>query len=226
MKFLIGTDLVGRDIFSQLVHGSRISIIIAVLIAVISIAIGSTLGLVSGFFGGKVDELAMRFVDMLMVIPFLPLMIVLAAVMKPNIWNIILVIGLLGWTGTARIVRSQVLSIKERTYVEAAKSLGASNIALMIGEILPNVIPIIFAQTILVMSYAIYSEATLSFLGLGDPSRVTWGMMLHYAFRSGVMHTAWWWAIPPGIAIATFVLGCTFLGSALTQILNPRYRTR
>lgn len=225
-KYPLGTDDVARDILSQLLYGSRVSMIIGLVSAAISIVIGATIGLVSGYFGGKIDEIIMRAVDTIMVIPFLPLMIVLAALLGPSVWNIIIVIGALGWTGTSRIVRSQVLSVKERPFVEAARCIGASDIAIIFTEILPNVVPIIFAQTMMRISGAIYSEATLSFLGLGDPTHVSWGMMLHFAFSSGNMSTAWWWAVPPGIAIALLVLGFTFFGSALNEALNPRYRER
>lgn len=225
-KFLLGTDDVGRDIFSQLVVGSRVSMLIGLMAAGIAAGIGSLIGLVSGFSGGKLDELLMRFVDMLMAIPRLALMLVLAAIMGPSMWNIIIVIAILGWTSTSRVVRSQVLSVKERPFVEAARCLGASTPALIFHEIMPNVIPIMFAQTIMMVSNAIYSEAVLSFLGLGDPLHASWGMMLNFAFTSGVMTTAWWWSIPPGLAIAILVLGFTFAGSALNEILNPRYRTR
>jgi len=225
-KYLLGTDNVGRDVFSQLVVGSRVSILIGLLAAGIATGIGSLIGLVSGFYGGKLDELLMRIVDMLMAIPRLALMLVLAAILGPSMWNIVLVIAILGWTSTSRVVRSQVLSVKERPFVEAARCIGASTPSLIFHEIMPNVVPIIFAQTIMMVSNAIYNEAVLSFLGLGDPLHISWGMMLNFAFTSGVMTTAWWWAIPPGLAIALLVLGFTFVGSALNEILNPKYRTR
>jgi len=225
-EYLLGTDDVARDIYSQLLYGSRVSMIIGLVSAAISTVIGSTVGLISGYAGGKIDELVMRIVDIIMVIPGLPIMIVLAAILGPSIWNIMIVIGVLGWTGTSRIVRSQVLSVKERPYVEAARCIGASAPAIIFFEVLPNVVPIIFAQTMMGIAGAIYSEATLSFLGLGDPTHVSWGMMLHFAFSSGNMSTAWWWVVPPGVAIALMVLGFTFFGSALNEVLNPRYRHR
>jgi len=222
----LGTDDVARDVWSQLLYGSRVSMIIGLVSAAISTLIGATIGLISGYSGGSIDELIMRIVDIIMVIPGLPIMIVLAAILGPSIWNIMIVIGVLGWTGTSRIVRSQVLSIKERPYVEAARCIGASFPAIVFFEVLPNVVPIIFAQTMMGISNAIYSEATLSFLGLGDPTHLSWGMMLHFAFQSGNMSTAWWWVIPPGVTIALLVLGFTFFGSALNEALNPRYRER
>jgi len=225
-KYLLGTDDVARDVYSQILYGSRVSMIIGLVSAAISTVIGSSIGLISGYSGGRIDELMMRGVDIIMVIPGLPIMIVLAAILGPSIWNIMIVIGILGWTGTSRIVRSQVLSVKERPYVEAARCIGASTFSIIFFEVLPNVVPIIFAQTMMGISGAIYSEATLSFLGLGDPTHVSWGMMLHFAFTSGNMSTAWWWVVPPGMAIALLVLGFTFFGSALNEALNPRYRER
>jgi len=225
-EFLLGTDNVGKDIYSQLVVGAKISLLIGFLAAGIAAIIGSTVGLVSGYYGGVVDNLLMRIVDIFMAIPSLPVMIVLAAILGPSIWNIIIIIAVLGWPSTARIVRSQVLSIKERPFVEAARCIGASDLSLMFSEIMPNVIPVVSAQTIMMVANAIYNESVLSFLGLGDPLHISWGMMLHYAFTSGVMTTAWWWSIPPGLAIALLVLGFAFLGSALNEVLNPRFRTR
>jgi len=225
-KFLIGTDNVGRDIFSQLIYGSRVSIMIGILAAAISAIIGSIIGLLSGYYGGRIDEILMRIVDAIMVLPRLAIMIVLAAILGPSVWNIILVIGVLGWVYTARVVRAQVLSVKERPFVEAARCIGASNLSIMFGEILPNVFPIIFVQTTLGIGWAIYSEATLSFLGLGDPTVITWGQMLHFCWQSGVMSYAWWWAIPPGLTITFLILGFSFLGSGLNEVLNPRYRLR
>ncbi|MBA7546696.1 Oligopeptide transport system permease protein OppC [subsurface metagenome] len=157
-------------------------------------------------------------------LPTLPLMIVLAAMLGPSIWNIILVVGLIWWTTTARIVRSQVLSLKERAFVEASRCIGASNRLLIFGEILPNVIPIIFANTVLMVTWAIYAEAVLAFFGLGDPTTMSWGMILHFAFESGTMSRAPWWVGPPVACIVLLILGFTFLGTAVSDILKPGYR--
>jgi len=223
---LLGTDEVGRDILSELMFGTRVSLAIGVLAATISAFIGSSLGLISGYYGGILGDVSMRVTDIFLVIPDLPLMIVLASLLGPSFWNIIFVIGILGWTGTARIVRSQTLSLKERAYVEASRSIGASDMYLILHEIAPNTIPLIFAQTVIITGRAIMTEAVLSFLGLGDPSQMSWGMMLHYAFASGSATFAYWYVVPPGICIAILVLGLTFLGYALDQILNPRLRYR
>lgn len=224
LEFWLGTDDLARDIWSQIIYGSRISLIIGFLAASLAIFIGSLIGLTAGFFGGRIDELLMRIVDFFLMLPTLPLMIVLAAVLGPSIWNIILVVGLLWWTTTARVVRSQVLSLKERAFVEASRCIGASNRLLIFGEILPNVVPIILANAVLMVTWAIYAEAVLAFFGLGDPTTMSWGMILHFAFESGAMSRAPWWVAPPVACIVLLILGFTFLGTAISDILKPGYR--
>ena len=223
-EFWLGTDDLARDIWSQVIYGSRMSLSIGALSGLFSILIGSFVGLMAGFYGGKVEEILMRVVDFFMMLPELPLMIVLAAVLGPSIWNIILVVSIVNWPTTARVVRSQVLSLKERVFVEASKCIGASNSYLIFREILPNVIPLILAQTVLMVTWAIYAESVLSFLGLGDPTTMTWGMMLHFAFESGAMSSALYWVIPPIVCIVSLILGFTFLGTAISDIMKPGYR--
>jgi peptide/nickel transport system permease protein len=145
-------------------------------------------------------------------------------VLGPSLWNIILVISVVSWPTTARVVRSQVLSVKERPYVEAARCIGAGNAKLMFGEILPNVLPLMFAQAVLMITYAIYDEAILAFLGLGDPTRISWGSMLHFAFESGVMSRSPWWIGPPIISIILLIVGFSLLGTAVTDVMTPQYR--
>jgi peptide/nickel transport system permease protein len=223
----LGTDDMGRDILSNLVAGARVSLLIGAVATVISMVIGAFVGLVSGYFGRGVDVALMRVTDFFLVIPWLPLMIVLAAVLGTNIWNIILVIGITSWAGTARIVRAQTLSVRERQFVERAVSLGAGPAHILAHEILPNVFPIIFANTVLIASTAILSETTLSFLGLGDPSHASWGMMLHYAFEGGAASSgAYWFLLPPGICVVAVVLAFTMMGYAFDEILNPKLRER
>ncbi|HED24008.1 MAG TPA: ABC transporter permease [Firmicutes bacterium] len=226
-KFWLGTDDLGKDIFSGVIIGSRVSLLVGVAATAISMIIGTVIGIVSGFYGRSIDTILMRLTDVFLVIPWLPLMLVMAALLGPSLGNIIFVIGITSWAGTARIIRSQTLSIKERPYVERAQAIGSGDGHIMMHHILPNVFPLIFANTVLVAAVAILSETTLSFLGMGDPTRVTWGMMLHFAFAMGaVSFGAWWWLLPPGICVVLVVLGFTFIGYALDEVLNPKLRRR
>jgi peptide/nickel transport system permease protein len=226
-KHLLGTDDMGRDVLANLISGARISLMIGGVATAISMGIGTLIGIVSGYFGKAVDNALMRFTDFFLVIPWLPLMMVLAAILGTSLWNIIFVIGITGWAGTARVVRSQTLSVKERQYVERAISVGAGSGHIMARHILPNVFPLVFANTVLVAAVAIVSETTLSFLGLGDPTTASWGMMLHYAFESGSTSAgAYWYYLPPGICVVLVVLSFTLLGYAFDEIMNPKLRKR
>ena len=223
----LGTDDMGRDVLANVIAGSRISLLIGATATAISMIIGTLIGIVSGYFGRGIDNLLMRFTDFFLVIPWLPLMMVLAAILGTSIWNIILVIGITGWAGTARVVRAQTLSVKERQYIERTVSLGAGSFHIMMRHVLPNVFPLVFANTVLVAAVAIVSETTLSFLGLGDPTMASWGMMLHYAFEGGATAAgAWWYYLPPGLCVVLVVLAFTLLGYAFDEILNPKLRER
>ncbi|MBG9541258.1 ABC transporter permease [Cytobacillus firmus] len=225
-QFLLGTNDVGQDILSELLYGTRISLLIGVIAAFISILLGCLVGIVSGYYGGKVDAFLMRLVDLVLVIPFLPLMILLAAFIGPSFWNIVLVISLISWASPARVIRSQVLTLKTKGYVEAAKSIGTNIKVILARHILPGVIPIALSQFVLAASHSILIEASLSFLGLGDPFTKSWGTILYYAQARGAFLTdAWiWWVLPPGLLITTLVIGFAFTGYSLEEILNPRLR--
>ena len=176
--------------------------------------------------GGRTDTIIMRIVDAILVIPQLPLMLVIITVTGRGLVNIILVISFLSWTYMARVVRAQVLSVKERQFILRARSIGAGFFLIIVRHILPQVVPIIFAEATLDVSYAILMEATLSFLGLGDPTLVSWGSMLNRAFlRGAVTRGAWWYLVPPGLALAWVTLALAFLGNALQEIVNPRLKT-
>ena len=218
-----GTDDAGKDVLSNFIFGSRVSLIVGFFAAFISIVIGGVIGVVAGFYGGRVENALMRFTDTMLVIPDLPLIVVIIALTKPSLLNIIFVIGLLGWTTTARIVRSQTLAVRSRKFVLRARAIGAGNWHIILNHILPLVLPLLVVNAILVVSLAILEESTLSFLGLGDPLAVSWGQMLNYAFGRGAMSVGAWWAlVAPGFGIVWVVLGLTLLGHGLEQVLNPR----
>jgi peptide/nickel transport system permease protein len=224
-QHLLGRDDAGKDVLSLLIYGARVSLIVGFTASFMSMFIGTSVGLVAGFYGGRIGNISMRFVDFLMVIPDLPLMLVIISVMGRGLKNIILVIGLLGWTYTARLVRSQVLSVKERQYVLRARSIGASNLSIIMRHIFPQVLPLIITQAVLDISVAILYESTLAFLGLGDPTLISWGMMLNFAFERAISREAWWFILPPGIAIVWVSLSLILIGNTLDQIVNPRLRT-
>lgn len=200
---------------------------VGALATMLSMVIGTVIGIVAGYKGKAIDNVLMRITDFFLVIPWLPLMMVLAAILGTSIWNIIIVIGITSWAGTARIVRAQTLSVREQQFVERTVSLGAGSIHIMIHHILPNVFPLIFANTVLIAAAAITSETTLSFLGLGDPSHASWGMMLHYAFATGATSAgAYWYFLPPGLCVVAVVLAFTLMGYAFDEILNPKLKER
>ena len=223
-QFWFGTDHLARDVWSQTIYGARVALLVGFVAAGVTVTIGTLVGLLAGYFGGRLDELLMRTVDFFMMLPYLPLMIVLAAVLGPSVWNIIFVVGIVYWPFTARVIRSQVLSLKQRPFVEASRSVGASDRLLIFGEIMPNVVPLMFAEAVLMVTWAIYAEAVLAFLGLGDPSTISWGMMLNFAFETGYIGRAPWWVIPPIACICATIIAFTFLGTAVSDIMKPGYR--
>jgi peptide/nickel transport system permease protein len=224
-QHLLGRDDAGKDVLSQLIYGARVSLIVGFTASFMSMFIGTTVGLIAGYYGGRLGNVLMRFVDFLMVIPDLPLMLVIIAVMGRGLVNIILVIGLLGWTYSARLVRSQVLSVKERQFVLRARSLGASGPRIILRHIFPQVLPLVIAQAVLDISVAILAESSLAFLGLGDPTLISWGMMLNFAFERAISRMAWWFLLPPGFAIVWVSLSLILIGNTLDEIVNPRLRT-
>ena len=223
----LGTDNLGRSVAAQFLWGSRVSLFVGLMATLLTIAIGSIVGILSGFFGRWTDAVLMRITDWFLVIPFLPLAIVLAAVLGRSVWNIIFVIGITSWPSTARLVRAQVLTVKERLYVDRARALGAGQIHVIGKHVLPNVAPLILANTTLAVPISILTETTLSFLGLGDPTQASWGKTLQEAFLSGaIRQEAWWYYLPAGLGIVAVVLAFTLFGRALEEILDPRLRER
>ncbi len=221
----LGTTEQGSDVFSQVLAGARVSIVVGFAAAVISAVLGATVGLLGGYLGGWTDRSLDAFENWFLVIPQIPLMIVLARLLEPSLTVLIAVIGLTSWAGTGRIVRAQVLTLRERAFVERARALGASDGYIIRTHILPNTLPLIFANTVLIVAVAILSEAALAFLGLGDPTRISWGTMLENAFSSGAPSAgAWWYVIPPGLCITLLVLSVSILGYLFEEYVNPRLR--
>jgi len=224
-EHLLGRDDAGKDVLSQLIYGARVSLTVGFVASLMSMFIGTSVGLVAGYFGGRIGNALMRLVDFLLVIPDLPLMLVFITMWGRGLWKIILVIGLLGWTSTARLVRSQVLSIKERQFILRARAIGAGGLRIIARHIFPQVLPLILADAVLSISGAIIAESSLSFLGLGDPMLVSWGMMLNFAFERAISRRAWWFLLPPGFAIVWVSVGLIMMGNTLEEIVNPRLKT-
>lgn len=221
-----GTDDLGLSIFGQVVWGARVTMLIGGIAAVVSLLIGVPLGLASAFFRGRVDAFISGAIDIFLSMPVLPLMILIAAVLGPNILNVALVIGVLSWPQVARVVRAQGLAVAEMPFTEAATAMGGTNAHILWRHMLPNAIPVIVVNLVLTLSRAVLSEAGLSFLGLGDPTQWSWGTILQNAQRSGAFATAWWQTLFPSLSILLLVISATFVGTTLNEVLNPRLKGR
>ncbi len=224
-SYLWGTDNQGRDILSQFIWGSRIALIVGLSAALLGVGIGLIVGLVAGYVGAKTDIVLMRFTDVVLVLPILPLLIILAAILGASIWNVVLVIALLSWPGTARVIRAEILSLKERPYIQSARVTGASSMRIMFRHLTPNVMPLVFLYMTFSVSAAILFEAALSFLGLGDINTPSWGNMLSTIQQADLIR-AYWWLLPPGLGITVLSLAFFLVGRAFEQVVNPRLRTR
>jgi peptide/nickel transport system permease protein len=223
ISHLLGLDDGGTDMLSGLIYGARTSLLVGFGAALIATLIGGTVGVVAGYFGGVTDMLLSRVVDYFMVLPTLPLMIVVAALWSVSLAGIILIIGLVAWTWTARVLRSQVVSLRERVFVQRARSLGAGHWEILRRHILPHVAPLVIANMVLVLGAAIFFESALAFLGLGDPDAISWGNQIANAFEAAAVSEGAWWAIvPPGLCIAAVIVCCTLVGRAVEDALNPR----
>jgi peptide/nickel transport system permease protein len=221
----LGLDDGGIDMVTLLMWGARISLVIGFAATLVSMAIGGVVGVLAGYFGGAVDTILMRITDYFLVVPDVPLMIVVAAIWGPSLFHIIIVIGILLWTSTARVIRAQVKSVRERVYVKRARALGAGHTRIVLRHVLPQVAPLLIANTVLTVAVAIFDETALSFLGLGDPSRISLGKVIENAFeRAAISSGAWWAIVPPGALVALIILGCSLVGGSLEDALNPRLR--
>lgn len=221
--FILGTTSLGRDIFSQIVYGSRSALLIGVTAAFMVALIGSVVGLVSGYFGGWVDAVLMRLADIAFGIPFLPFVIVLAAFLEPSIWNVVIAMALVLWRDTGRVIRSQVLTLRTRGYVDAARVSGSSDLKIIARHIAPNILPLSFLYGSIAIGWAILTEASISFLGFGDPRSISWGYMLQDAFASQALaKQAYHWFVPPGICIILVVAAGFFITRGYENILFPK----
>lgn len=224
-KHWLGTTSLGRDIFSQLLIGSRSALIVGVTAAIMVVGIGTLVGLVSGYFGGWVDVVLMRLADIAFGIPFLPFVIVLAAFLEPSVWNVVIAMGLVLWRDTARVIRSQVLSLRTRTYVDAARVAGSGNLRILFLHIAPNILPLSFLYGSIAVGWAILTEASISFLGFGDGEVISWGYMLQDAYASQALSRgAFHWFVPPGLAIVLVVVAGFFISRGYEEILFPRLK--
>ncbi|MCF8108621.1 MAG: ABC transporter permease [Desulfohalobiaceae bacterium] len=220
----LGLTRFGYDVFSQTVLSARTAIVVGLISALMVVFVGANLGLLSGYFGGWLDEAIMRLTDIAYGIPFLPLAIVLMTLLGKGVHNIIIVIVILFWRTTTRVIRAQVLSIKERPFIQAAHVAGASHLRIIYVHIAPNVLPMTFLYIALAVGWAVLAEASISFLGFGDPNAVSWGQMVHHVFAGQMFRTAWWWYLPPGICIILLVMGTFWIGLAYEKVVNPRLK--
>ncbi len=220
--YLMGTDDLGRDLFSGVLWGARVSIMVGLLAALTSTVIGVVIGALAGYYGGVIDDVLMRITEFFLVIPRFFLVLVIVALFGNSIWNIIIVIGILSWPVTARLVRVEFLSIREKEFIESARAVGASDLRIILTHILPNATPPIVVSGSLQIARAILMEAGLSFLGLGDPNQISWGVMLYNAQR--FLRHAWWTATFPGLAIFLIVMGFNLVGDGFNDALNPKQK--
>ncbi|MBM2324011.1 MULTISPECIES: ABC transporter permease [Marivita] len=220
----LGTDALGRDVLSGLFHGARVSLLVGLVSTVVALAIGIPIGALAGYYGGLVDDALMRFTEFFQTIPSFALAIVLLAIFQPTLAYVILAIAIVSWPPVARLVRGEVLSLRNREFVEAATLSGQSNLRIILRQVLPNALPPIIVLASLMVATAILLESSLSFLGLGDPNVMSWGYMIGAART--VLRTAWWLSFIPGIAILLTVLALNLIGEGLNDALNPRLRKR
>lgn len=224
-EFPLGTTTSGSDIFSQLVHGARSALMVGISAAVVVVSVGTLIGLFAGYFGGWLDAVLMRIADIALGLPLLPSVIVLAAFLGPNTWNVVLAISVLLWPNSARIIRSQVMSLRERAYIEAARATGSGHVSILFRHIAPNILPLALLFGSIAVGWAILTEASVSFLGFADPDTTTWGFMLQDAYVSQALSRGLFnWFVPPGLCIILLVSAGFFISRGNEQLLFPRLR--
>ena len=225
-EFPMGTTAMGRDIFSQMLYATRTTVLIGLVSGLISILIGANLGLLSGYYGGKMDEILMRFTDIIYGMPFLPFLIVLISLFGRSLWFVIIAICCIVWRTSARVIRAQTLAIKQRQFILAGKARGCSDLRIIYGHIMPNIMPLLLLYTAFNIAWSVLAEAGASFLGFGDPDNLSWGGMLYNLWISGKIRTAWWWFAPPAVCIVLLVSALVFVSRAYEEEANPRLRQR
>ncbi|MBE9571022.1 MAG: ABC transporter permease [Proteobacteria bacterium] len=226
-KHPLGTDDIGKDLFSQLLRGSQIAFMLGMMVSVFSTIIGAAIGLIAGYYGKIWDTLLMRLADIILTLPRLPLLIVISGIFgTQSNWIILLILSLTFWPVISRVIRAQTLSLKERPFIESAKVSGVSNTRIIVKHLAPNVLPIAFYYLTVTVTGAILVEAGLSFLGFGDPSNMSWGMMLQWCFVKGYVFKAPYWMIPPGLCISLLAFSFYLIGVGLEEMVNPRLKKR
>lgn len=226
LEFPMGTTHLGYDLYSQLILATRTTLLIGVVSGFISIVIGANVGLIAGYYGGKIDEILMRITDILYGMPFLPFIIVLIALFGRQLEFIILAIVLIIWRTSARVIRAQAMSIKQRQFIQMARARGASDFRIIYRHILPNVLPLLLLYASFNIAWSIITEASASFLGFGDGETISWGGMLYELWLSGKTRVAWWWFASPSVCIILLVTSLVFVSRAYEEVANPRLRKR
>ncbi len=225
-EFLLGTTAMGRDLLSQMIMATRTTVLIGLVSGIISILIGANIGLISGYYGGKLDEVLMRFTDIVYGMPFLPFLIVLISLFGRKLEYVILAICLIVWRTSARVIRAQTLAIKQRQFIMAAKARGCSDLRIIYRHIMPNILPLLLLYTAFNIAWSVIAEAGASFLGFGDPNNLSWGGILYSLWISGKIRTAWWWFASPSICIILLVSALVFISRAYEEVANPRLKKR
>jgi len=220
----LGTTNTGKDVLSHLIHGARVSVTVGFFAAFIAVFVGTNVALISAYYGGIVDDILMRITDIVYGLPFIPFVLTLVYILGPDIQNIIIGTAAVMWRSSARSIRSEVLSQRERPYVESAQAIGASDARIIYRHIFPNVLPLTVLYMAFAVAYAVIAEASIAFLGFGDPELYSWGTMIFQAYTVGAIRFAWWWVIPPGVCIMVFVMSVFFIGRTLEEYTNPELR--